>query len=126
MNGEVVHGDAIVDHALFLTSDPAHRSAWRAALSLLEGEGLTESSSLASVFHLFQDVFDANDEQPRSVNDIANAKRTKSELVIPDKIPIWPPISDTDWHGHTSGHLNDLQWFQKILTEFIILMVKQR
>ena len=62
-SGREVRGDALIDNPLLFTSDPTHRSAWRAALSLLESEGLPESSDLASIFHLVQDVFDADDEQ---------------------------------------------------------------
>ena len=119
--GREVRGDALIDNPLLLTSDPTHRSAWRAALSLLESEGLPESSDLASIFHLVQDVFDADDEQPRKEGDQSTTKKSQARMVIPDKIPIWPPVADQDWHGVTtgSGQLQNLQWFQKILTEFL-------
>ena len=87
-SGREVRGDALVDNPLLLTSDPTHRSAWRAALSLLESEGLPESSDLASIFHLVQDVFDADDEQPRKGGDESTTKKSQAKMVIPDKIPI--------------------------------------
>lgn len=121
VQGREVRGDALIDNPLLLTSDPTHRSAWRAALSLLESEGLPESADLASIFHLVQDVFDADDEQPRKEGDQSTTKVLQAKTMISDKIPIWPPVADQDWHGVTthSGQLQNLQWFQKILSEFL-------
>lgn len=120
-SGREVRGDALIDNPLLLTSDPTHRSAWRAAPTLLESEGLPESSDLASIFHLVQDVFDADDGQPRKGGDESTTQKSQAKMVIPDKIPIWPPVADQDWHGVTtgSGQLQNLQWFQKILAEFL-------
>ncbi len=120
--GQSVRGDSLVDNPLLLSSDPTHRSAWRAAMSLLEGEGLPESSDLACIFHLVQNIFDADDELPRSVVEQKGlAPTSQSRIVIPDKVPIWPPVADHDLYGTTAGtgQLQDLQWFQRILAEFL-------
>lgn len=119
--GRTFSGDALIDNPLLLTSDPTHRSAWRAAVALLEGEGLPESADLASIFHLVQDVFDAEDDEPREGERTAGAGHSQGKSPIQDKVPIWPPIAGMDWHGSTmaGGHLHNLQWFQKILAEFL-------
>ena len=119
--GHAVHGDALIDNPLLLSSDPTHRSAWRAALSLLEGEGLPESADLASIFHLVQEVFDADDERANRDDGGVRTAKGASRRAIPDKVPIWPPIAHHEWMGTFSGsdRLHDLQWFQKILAEFL-------
>lgn len=120
--GQGVCGDALIDNPLLLTSDPMHRSAWRAALSLLESEGLPESSDLVSIFHLVQDVFDADDEEPLQGGEQSPAdNRSKARTVIRDKTPIWPPIADQNVYGVPTGggQPQNLQWFQRILTEFL-------
>ncbi|MBN69902.1 MAG: hypothetical protein CME32_11575 [Gimesia sp.] len=116
-----VFGDAIIDNPLLLTSDPTHRSAWRAALTLLENEGLPESSDLANIFHLVQDVFDADDEPTRNESEKSSTKKSQGKMSIPDKVPIWPPVAEQEWPGGAIGssQLHNLKWFQKILTEFL-------
>jgi hypothetical protein len=108
-----------VDQPLLLTSDPVHRSAWRATLAILDREGLPEASDLACVFHLVQDIFqpaaDVSEDEFTPVS--APVRRTKEEV---DKTPIWPPVSDSfvPRHLHT-GREQTVQWFQKILSELL-------
>lgn len=119
--GKQVRGASLVDNPLLLTSDPKHRSAWRAAMSLLENEGLPESADLASIYHLVQDVFDADDNTSREKEREIHPAKSHSREVTPDKLPIWPPIASQEWFGSSSvgGRLHDLQWFQKILAELL-------
>lgn len=119
--GKQVHGDAIIDNPLLLSSDPVHRSAWRAALALLESEGLPESADLASVFHLVQEVFNADEEEIGEAGPTTRAAKVSSRSSIPDKVPVWPPLAHQDWTGSFSGNssLQNLEWFQKILSEFL-------
>jgi hypothetical protein len=115
--GKRVHGDALLDDPLLLSSDPTHRSAWRAAMSLLESEGLPDSADIACIFHLVENVFEAEEEKsPDDGLGIGTPPRSRSE--IPDKVPIWPPVA---YHESLRGfagnsRLHDLQWFQKILS----------
>lgn len=121
-DGQRIRGDAMVDNILLLSSDPMHRNAWRATISMLGGEGLPDSSDLAAIFHLVQNIFDADDEQTRGlVEQDGQAQTSQSQMAIPDKVPIWPPVADQDLYGTTAGtgRLQDLQWFQRILTEFL-------
>jgi hypothetical protein len=119
VDGNPIKGAAFVDQPLLLTSDPVHRSAWRATLAILDREGLPEASDLACVFHLVQDLF-----QPATVisgNEAtvapASGRRPREDV---DKTPIWPPVSDgfVPRHLHT-GQEQTVQWFQKILSELL-------
>lgn len=119
--GQEVRGEALVDHPLLLTSDPTHRSAWRAALALLDSEGLPESSDLASIFHLVQEVFDAADDRGRDDQSRSAVAKSQRHAGIFDKIAVWPPVADRELFGTAagSGRLHDLQWFQRILAELL-------
>src|SRR5262249_5323812 len=102
-----------------LTSDPLHRSAWRATLAILDREGLPEVSDLACVFHLVQDLFESRADlcQDQSQPMPASGRRATEAV---DKTPIWPPASDgfAPRHLHT-GREQTVQWFQKILSELL-------
>jgi hypothetical protein len=118
-DGAPVEGAAFVDQPLLLTSEPVHRSAWRATLAILDREGLPEASDLACVFHLVEELFhpaaDVSGDETTSVS--ASARRAREEV---DKTPIWPPVSDdfVPHHLHT-GREQTVQWFQKILAELL-------
>ncbi len=120
-HGLAVYGESLIDHPLLLSSEPGHRSAWRAALALLEGEGLPESADLASIFHLVQGVFDTPAPHSTASGFGAEPATPRERAVLNDRLAIWPPISDGDVFGTVAGtaQIHDLRWFQKILAEFL-------
>jgi hypothetical protein len=91
-DGNFIEGAAFVDQPLLLTSDPVHRSAWRATLAILDREGLPEASDLACVFHLVQDMFESSaDLSGNEATSVpASARRPREDV---DKTPFWPPVS---------------------------------
>jgi hypothetical protein len=118
-DGNPIMGAAFVDQPLLLTSDPVHRSAWRATLAILDREGLPEAADLACVFHLVQDLFEpaADVSGDDGGQRPASSEHSKEEV---DKIPIWPPVSNdvTPSHLH-AGREQTTRWFQKILSELL-------
>ena len=57
-----MHGQCLVDDFATLTSDPVHRSAWRAAIAMLGAEGMPEYADIAALFNLADLVAAADDE----------------------------------------------------------------
>lgn len=125
VQGKKTRGAAFIDQPALLTSDPIHRSAWRATLAILDSEGLPDASDLACVFHLFEGLFrfgetaGETDETDENEPGVAHRQeRTESE--VEDKIPLWPPTSlEFAPPLIHSGRAQTIQWFQKILSELI-------
>jgi hypothetical protein len=121
-DGTCVEGAAFVDHALLLSSDPIHRTAWRAALALLDREGLPEAADLASVFHLVHEVFDTPAAPVTPEGDGQGARRGRRPPAAPeDKVPFWPPVPDSVLPPHFArgSRGQAVLWFQRILTELL-------
>lgn len=123
-NGKHLRGAAFVDQPALLTSDPIHRSAWRATLAILGSEGLPDASDLACVFHLFEGLFRPIDEPTTEDSTEDNkswgSKAGKIQTEVGDKTPLWPPTSLDDAPPLIhSGRGQTIQWFQKILSELL-------
>jgi hypothetical protein len=120
-DGVEVEGAAFIDQPLLLTSDPIHRSAWRAAVALLDGEGgLPDAADLASIFSLVHDVFDAEVVQaPDASGETEAVGGHRPERR--DKVAVWPPEPDDTVRSHLPGvgSTFSLRWFQKILAELL-------
>lgn len=122
-HGKEIRSAMFVDNYWILSSGPIHRSAWRASLVLLGGEGLPELADVASVFALALDLFDVStidkieEEQKKSVLDGELTTRP----AIKEKTALWPPIpaSKIDLPTHVGSTLGHLYWSQKILERFL-------
>jgi hypothetical protein len=119
--GMPVEGAAFVDHPLLLTSDPVHRSAWRATVALLDTEGLPEAADLASIFTLVHGVFDQHDAATPHPAETAQGASPGQDRGQADKVAIWPPEPDQSGLGHPprGGQNYALHWFQRILAELL-------
>jgi hypothetical protein len=118
-DGVLLAGAAFVDQPLLLQSDPMHRSAWRATLAILGGEGLPDASDLACVFHLVRELYyGPGEEDEEGIRQGRSGGSQTSEKG--PKTPIWPPVSgalpDSTIPG-ADGH--SVQWFQRILGELL-------
>jgi hypothetical protein len=122
-DGVEVEGAAFIDQPLLLTSDPLHRSAWRAAVALLDGEGaLPDAADLASIFTLVHGVFDAETAEAPTPLSQTEATGDSHRRERRDKVAIWPPEPDDFARGHLLGMGRTFSircWFQKILAELL-------
>ena len=122
--GDRVRGMCLVDDFATLTSDPMHRSAWRAAAALLSAEGLPEYSDLAALFTL-ADVLSEDADDPDE--DVTGARYRKSVAgstneAMKDKTAVWPPrpLQEDAIPSGPMGHgAGDLIWFNRILALFV-------
>jgi hypothetical protein len=121
VGGALVEGAAFVDHPFLLTSDPLHRSAYRATLALLDSEGLPEAADLANVFSLITGVFDAEEPPVQTTDGAAPRGDVRPTSPIADKVPIWPPVADSHLPASfpRGSGLQNVHWFQQILTELL-------
>jgi HKD family nuclease len=119
--GVSVQGAAFVDFPLLLTSDPMHRSAWRAAVTLLDTGGLPEAADLCSIFNLIHTVFDQEETANSEVVAPSTQAGEHQPSAAPDKIAIWPPEPDQSVFSHLprGSHVHTLHWFQTILKELL-------
>ncbi len=121
----IVRGVAFVDDLAALTSEPMHRGAWRAALTLLSAETLPEYSDIAALFQLVEDVVASEDET--EVEDVSSSEigvsspAGSTDVVTRDKAPVWPPKSiEADMASHSlGGGSGDLYWFNRILASLV-------
>jgi hypothetical protein len=116
-----VEGSAFIDHPLLLTSDPLHRSAWRATLALLDTAGLPEAADLYSIFNLVHAVFDDEDLATPTPEGAPQPGGGRQLPAAPDKIAIWPPEPDNSGPSHFphGSRVHTLRWFQAILAELL-------
>jgi len=122
--GEAINGIAFVDDLATLTSEPMHRGAWRAALSLLSSETLPEYSDIAALFQLVEDVVTTDEEQEGGEDPTGgqgSGLGGSTKTITEDKSPVWPPepiTADltTVSVGHTTG---DIYWFNRILASLV-------
>jgi hypothetical protein len=121
--GKAVTGQCLVDDFATLTSDPVHRSAWRAAVALLGTEGMPEYADIAALFSLaevtaVEDELGDQGDSPQSAKRIAGStKDTKRE-----KTAIWPPpplLDDTIHVGSLGSGAGNVYWFNRILASFL-------
>lgn len=114
--GADVEGAAFVDQPLHLTSDPTHRSAWRATLALLDSEGHPDGADLACVFHLLGEVFETPTATPPASQGGTGGSHEPA-TAIEGRLAIWPPVTHAAMPaGFRHGHSHPIQWFQKILS----------
>jgi hypothetical protein len=117
-NGKPTRGTCLVENDLLLTAEPAHRSAWRGALALLDAEGAPELADIGAIFTLANDVFDGNLFRPHDTDVVSESpKPTPQKPDGPPGIAVWPPQPDTKELRKRIGStaLGQLQWFQHIL-----------
>lgn len=121
-NGNKIQSAAFVDNYWMLSSGPVHRSAWRASLALLQGEGLPEFGDVAAVFALGFEMFDfENFEKTEKEKKNPNNEDQATTQEMEDKVAFWPPTPICGHHisknlGNPFGHI---YWSQKILDHFL-------
>lgn len=119
--GETVEGAAFLDLPLHLASDPSHRGAWRAALALLDAEGMPDAADLACVFHLFDGVFDSPDRLPDESQRATATPGQPAPTADEDRLALWPPVTGEEVPGgFLRGTSHPVQWFQAILTDLLV------
>lgn len=115
--GKQARGACFVENRMLLAADPLHRSAWRAALSLLDRDSMPDLSDIAAIFTLVSNIFDGRLVSRSTVSYEPKAEEEDQEEKAVIHIPIWPPQADTsDLHRRigTTG-LGQLSLCQKIL-----------
>lgn len=122
LQGRPVRGVAFVDDLVALTSEPTHRGAWRAALTLLSAEGLTEYSDVSALFHLVEDIAaDEDEDQEEHSSQSWGSPAGSTKHVIKAKAPVWPPQPiEADVSSLATGHgTGDIYWFNRILASLV-------
>jgi len=120
--GDLVHGRCFVENRPLLTVDPLHRSAWRAALALLEEEGTPELADIAAIFSLAEDVLSGTlVKAARKTENAPAGGRPENEERESTSIPVWPPQPDLSDLRSRMGNTaaGRLQWFQRIFQVFL-------
>lgn len=117
--GYSVEAVCFVENHSLLSADPLDRSAFRAAITLMEQGGLPLYTDLAAIFALTRLVFD--ERLPESMGNPTNTALPITELAVSEKLPLWPPQAIPHSlaiasHGNSMGHL---QWCQRLLELFL-------
>jgi len=116
-SGAVIRGSAFIGNYLLLSSEPGHRSAWRAAIAILDSEGVPELADISALFTLANEVLDLPSAPASSSSRAQNERPEPSGELI----PIWPPTADVQKlqqrFGRAAG--GQLKWFQEILSTFL-------
>jgi hypothetical protein len=122
--GRAVAGQCLVDDFATLTSDPVHRSAWRAAVALLGAEGMPDYADVAALFSL-ADVAAADDESDGELEDVPEATKRvagSTKDAKREKAGVWPPtplLDDAVSTGHYGHGAGTIYWFNRILATFL-------
>jgi hypothetical protein len=124
VHGRPVTGQCLVDDFATLTSDPVHRSAWRAAVALLGAEGMPDYGDVAALFNLAE--LTTPDGEPEAETEEAphSSKRVAGSIkeTMRDKAALWPPTPlvnealPSGAYGHGAGNI---YWFNRILAAFL-------
>jgi hypothetical protein len=117
-NGKELRVLVLVDDLVELTAEPAQRSAWRAARTILGTEGVPEFGDIAALMQLASEVA-ADQETASEMTTSAREPSGSTEAVRRDKIAIWPPqpvmLDFSHYQSSGSGHI---YWFDRILAAF--------
>lgn len=119
--GQAVRGVCFIDDLAALTSEPTHRGAWRAALTLLSAEAMPEYADIAALFQLVDDVVTVEEDEEASEQTPADPPAGSTRTAIRDKAAVWPPQPISAHAGaiiasHGSG---SLFWFNRILASLV-------
>lgn len=118
-DGEVVEGAAFVDSPLDLSADPEHRGAWRAAVALLDDDGVPDDADLACVFHLLDGVFEPIKPSPATAGPAVGEEHYEGEE-RDDQPALWPPTTNPALAmGFHRGEGRPDLWFQRILSSLL-------
>ena len=117
--GDSVRGACYIHDFFALSSDPANRSALRAAHVLLSGDN-PSTNDIAAIFQLL-DPFRSGgflDVQPVDTSGKDISRRVK-ENTDDEKIPLWPPVL-LKWDAGSwfrSHQLSQTYWLQRIMDQ---------
>lgn len=127
--GQAVSGAAFVDDLAALSAEPAHRSAWRAALALLSSEAVPEYADFAALLTLAEDIAanegDSDEESPSPplpATSRSSSPAGSTDVAIKDKAAVWPPRPiEADTSMLTGGRHSQgqLYWFNRILAALV-------
>jgi len=122
-HGNPIHGTALVEDYVALTSTPGQRNAFQGALALLQGEGLPDSGELAAVFSLLAETLDVRQGKETEVSVAQTSSGAKSETAEkPERVPLWPPIArEVSVASAPAGSsFGQIAWFQRVLGQFLV------
>lgn len=120
-SGSNVVGEAFVDDWAALTATPIHKSAFRASLAILAGDGNLEYSEISALFQLLEEVTPNGDDGEVDESAKSPPPDGSTEVKNRDKAPVWPPtVLDAGARLPVTGAGGgDLYWFNRILASLV-------
>ena len=115
-SGARIRGGNFVNDLYSLSSSPAHRNAFRAALKIAGGDAIPSIFDISSLFVFLEETALETHANKPNAGSSGSKETNQSERPRSPAVPVWPPqaVKKGDGNQFGTGDVS-VSWFQRIL-----------